>query len=48
MDGLRRFIKADNHSAVEVGDLRRGTISVKVMKPQFSETFRDGGHQRRS
>ena len=40
MDGLRRFIEADNHNAVYVGDLRRGTISVKVRKPQFSETQR--------
>ena len=39
MDGLRRFIEADSHSAVDVGDLRRGTKSVKVKKPQFR-----GGH----
>ena len=39
MDGLRRFIEADNHSAVDAGDLRRGTISVRVKKPLFSETF---------
>ena len=37
MDGLRRFIKADSHSAVDVGGLRRGTISVNVKKLQFSE-----------
>ena len=39
MDGQRRFIEADNHSAVDVGDLRRGTISVNVEQPQFSEAF---------
>ena len=39
MDGLRRFIQADNHSAVDVGDLRRGTRSLPVQKPQFSEAF---------
>ena len=33
MDGLRRFIQVDNHSAVDVGDLRRGTRSLKVQKP---------------
>ena len=47
MDGLRSFIEADNHSAVDVGDLRRGTITVDGKKPQFSETFPRGGHQRR-
>ena len=30
MDGLRKFIQADNHSAVEVGDLCQGTRSLKV------------------
>ena len=39
MEGQRRFIEAGNHSAVDVGHLRRGTISVNVKKPQFSETF---------
>ena len=38
-DGLRRFIEAHNHSAVDVGGLRRGTISISMKKPQFSETF---------
>ena len=33
MDGPRRFIKADNHGAVDVGDLRQGTRSLKVQKP---------------
>ena len=39
MDGLRRIIQADDHSAVDVGDLRQGTRSLEVQKPQFSETF---------
>ena len=39
MDGLRRFIQADDQSAVDVGDLRQGTRSLKVQKPQFSESF---------
>ena len=39
MDGLRRFIQADNDSAVDVGDLRRGTRSLLVTKPQLSEAF---------
>ena len=41
MDGLRRFVETDNHSAVDVGDLRRGTKSVSVKKPQFSEAFQE-------
>ena len=39
MDGLRRFIEADNRSAVDVGGLRRGTKSFHVKKPQVSEAF---------
>ena len=34
MDGLRKFIEADNHSAVVAGDPRRGTKSVQVKKPK--------------
>ena len=41
MDWLRRFIEAENHSAVDVGDLRRGTKAVNVKNPEFSETFRE-------
>ena len=37
MDGLRCFIEVDNRSAVDVGGLRRGTKSIHVKKPQFSE-----------
>ena len=39
MDGPRRFIHTDKHSAVDVGDLCRGTRSLPVQKPQFSEAF---------
>ena len=48
MDGLRRFMEADNQSAVDVEGLRRGALSVNVKKPQFSEAFSRGGYQRRS
>ena len=37
MDGLRSFIEVDNRSAVDVCGLRRGTTSIQVKKPQFSE-----------
>ena len=39
MEGLGRFIEADNHSAVDVSDLRRGTRSQEVQQPQSSEAF---------
>ena len=32
MDGLRNFIAVDNRSSVDVGGLRRGTISIFVQK----------------
>ena len=35
VDGLRRFIQEDNHGAVDVGDLFRGTRSLLVKQPQF-------------
>ena len=37
MDVLRRFLEADNHSAADVGNLRRGTKAANVKKPLFSE-----------
>ena len=46
MDELRKFIEADNHNAVDVGDLLRSTKSVGVKKPQFSETFPEAAMQR--
>ena len=39
MDGLRSFSAVDNSSAVDVEGLRRGTRSIHVKKPQFSEAF---------
>ena len=39
MNGLRRLIQADNPGAVDVGDLRQGTRSLEVLKPQFKEAF---------
>ena len=39
MDGLRRFIEADNHRAVDEGHLRQGTRLLQVQKPNFSEAF---------
>ena len=39
IDGLRRFIQADNHSVVDVGHVRQGTRSLKVQKPHFCEAF---------
>ena len=37
MDGLRSFVEGDNHSAVDVGHLRKGTRPFYVQKPNFSE-----------
>ena len=48
MGGLRRFTEADNHSAVDVGDLRRGTKSVQVEETAVQRGLSRGGHQRRS
>ena len=41
MEGLRSFIEVDNRSAVDVGGLRRGTMSIQVMKLKFSEALPD-------
>ena len=50
VDGLRSFIKAENHRAVAMGHLRQGTRSLHVQKPNFSEAFpeaaiRDGADE---
>ena len=50
MDGLRRFIEADNPGAVDVGDLRRGTKLLLDKKTKFSEAspeaaIRDGADE---
>ena len=39
VDGLRSFIEIDNHSAVDVGHLRRGLRPFHVQKPKFSEDY---------
>ena len=39
MDWIRSFIEADNHSAVDVGHLRKGTRTFYVQKPNFSEDY---------
>ena len=36
-DGLRDFIKVDNHRALDVGELHRGTGTFKVRKPKVPE-----------
>ena len=36
---LRNFIEEDNHKAVGVGGLSRGTKSIRVIKPQFRDAF---------
>ena len=35
--GLTDFIKVDNHSALDVGELHRGMGTVKVQKPKLPE-----------
>ena len=45
MDGLRRFIEAGNHSAVDVGDLRRGTRSLSVKNHSSEATIREGADE---
>ena len=37
VNGLRSFIEVDKRIAVDVGGLRRGTKSIQVKKPQFSD-----------
>ena len=37
MDGLRDFIKVDNHRALDVGELHRGTGTFKVRKQNAPE-----------
>ena len=46
MDGLRRFIDADNHSAVDVGDLRRSTKAVSVKKTAVQAGFPRSGRRK--
>ena len=39
MDRLRKFTDVDNRDALDVGGLRHGTKSVKVVKPRFAADF---------
>ena len=39
MDELRNLIEMDNHSAFDVGRLRKGPRSFKVQRPKFSEVY---------
>ena len=41
MEGLRNFIEVDNHSALDVGDLKKGTRSFEVRRP----TCEEEGHE---
>ena len=41
MDGLRRFIMADDHVAVKVGDLDKNMESKPVLKPKFTTDVRE-------
>ena len=36
-DGLRDFIRVDNNRALDVGELHRGTGTLKVRKPKVPE-----------
>ena len=36
---LKNFVEEDNHNGVDVGCLRRGTRSIRVTKPQFSDAY---------
>ena len=46
MDGLRSFIEMDNHSASDVGHLRKGSMPNKAQRQKFSgnnpEVLREG------
>ena len=45
MDGLRIFIEEDNHSAVDVGHLRRGTRPFSCPEAEFQCRLPRGGHE---
>ena len=45
IEELRHFIEVDNHNAVDVGGLRRGTKSIQVNR--CSRCLSRGGYQRR-
>ena len=37
MEGLRNFIKVDNHCALDVGHLNEGIRPFEVRRPKFNE-----------
>ena len=37
MEGLRNFIEVDNHGALEVGYLKKGTRPFEVRRPKCEE-----------
>ena len=37
MEGLRNFIEVDNHSALDVGYLKKGTRTFEVRRPKVEE-----------
>ena len=39
MEGLRSFIRKDNHGALDVGHSRKGIMPTRVRKPKFSEAY---------
>ena len=42
VEGLRHFIKVDNHCALDVGHLSVGTRSFAVRRPKFEEGVNQG------
>ena len=50
MEGVRNFIEVDNHSALDVGYLKEGTMSFVVRRQKFVElcpevSIREGPEQ---
>ena len=37
MEGLRNFVKVDNHCALDVGHLNEGMMPFEVRRPKFKE-----------
>ena len=48
MEGLRNFIEVDNHSALDVGDSKKGTRSFEVTKVKVRRGGPRGVNQGRS
>ena len=41
MEGVKNFIEVDNHSAVDVGDSKKGTKSFQLRRPKCEEEGRE-------